>query len=378
MKRRTLKTTAYVMAALMAFGGMSMTAEATGSVLPSGGIGIKLAMAGSSLGEISGKTAIPVERMIETVEASEDNAEMDKLYKDIVVCTANDYASLRSLPDVTSEVLGKMPHNSVGTLINESDGWCFVVSGNAAGYIREEYLLLGEEAAAEAKKIAKKVATPQAQAVCVREKADAESDTLAYLPEGEEILVLEEKDGWAKVDIEEGFGWISTEHVSITTEFKYGESKAEENERLAAEAEERRRANLAAAKKRGKLNTTAYEIGEGSELGVAVVEYALQFVGNPYVYGGVSLTDGADCSGFVMSVYDAFGVELPHSSTEDRVQGYAVDGIENAQPGDIMCYSGHVAIYIGNGQIVHASNSIDGIIVSDASYRNTLAIRRIF
>ena len=113
-------------------------------------------------------------------------------------------------------------------------------------------------------------------------------------------------------------------------------------------------------------------------MGVSVAEYALQFVGNPYVYGGTSLTNGADCSGFVMSVYANFGVSLPHSSASDRSQGAAVDGLENAQPGDLICYSGHVALYIGNGQIVHASNKKTGIIVSRADYRKILAIRRIF
>ncbi len=113
-------------------------------------------------------------------------------------------------------------------------------------------------------------------------------------------------------------------------------------------------------------------------MGVAVAQYGLQFVGYPYVYGGSSLTNGTDCSGFVMSVYANFGVSLPHSSAADRSQGYGVDGLENAQPGDIICYSGHVGIYIGNGQIVHASNSKTGIIVSNAGYRNILAIRRIF
>ena len=113
-------------------------------------------------------------------------------------------------------------------------------------------------------------------------------------------------------------------------------------------------------------------------MGSAVAQYALQFVGNPYVYGGSSLTNGTDCSGFVMSVYANFGVSLPHSSASDRSQGYGVDGLANAQPGDIICYSGHVGLYIGNGQIVHASNKQTGIIVSQADYRKILAIRRIF
>ncbi len=114
-------------------------------------------------------------------------------------------------------------------------------------------------------------------------------------------------------------------------------------------------------------------------MGVAVAEYACQFVGNPYVWGGTSLTNGADCSGFVMSVYANFGVSLPHSSTSDRTQGYEVEGgLANAQPGDLICYSGHVAIYIGNGQSVTASSSKTGIIISNADYKKVLAVRRIF
>ena len=106
-------------------------------------------------------------------------------------------------------------------------------------------------------------------------------------------------------------------------------------------------------------------------MGTAVADYALQFVGNPYVYGGSSLTNGTDCSGFVMSVYANFGVSLPHSSSADRSQGSAVDGLANAQ-------AGHVALYIGNGQIVHASTAKTGIIVSNADYKKVLAVRRIF
>ena len=115
-----------------------------------------------------------------------------------------------------------------------------------------------------------------------------------------------------------------------------------------------------------------------SEMGKAVINYATQFVGNPYVYGGSSLTNGTDCSGFVMSVYSNFGVSLPHSSSALRSKGYDVGGLENAQPGDIVCYSGHVGLYVGNGQIVHASTSRTGIIVSSATYRNILTVRRIF
>ena len=118
--------------------------------------------------------------------------------------------------------------------------------------------------------------------------------------------------------------------------------------------------------------------GSGSQLGKNVADFACQFVGNPYVYGGSSLTNGTDCSGFVMSVYNNFGVSLPHSSSADRNVGSSVGGLENAQPGDIVCYSGHVGIYVGDGKIVHASTSKTGIIISNANYRSVLSVRRIF
>lgn len=114
----------------------------------------------------------------------------------------------------------------------------------------------------------------------------------------------------------------------------------------------------------------------GSGSGQSVANYAMQFIGNPYVYGGTSLTNGADCSGFVQSVYKNFGISLPRSSSGQRSAGTAVD-YANAQPGDIICYSGHVGIYIGNGQIVHASSPTTGIKVGNATYRSILSVRRV-
>ncbi|WP_321017637.1 C40 family peptidase [Eisenbergiella porci] len=114
-----------------------------------------------------------------------------------------------------------------------------------------------------------------------------------------------------------------------------------------------------------------------SSHGESVADFAVQFVGNPYVYGGTSLTNGADCSGFVMSVYKNFGVSLPHSSSADRNVGTDVGGLENAQPGDIVFYTGHVGIYIGDGQIVHASTASTGIKISEADYRTPVAVRRV-
>ncbi|MDE7354696.1 MAG: C40 family peptidase [Acetatifactor sp.] len=118
---------------------------------------------------------------------------------------------------------------------------------------------------------------------------------------------------------------------------------------------------------------------ESGTLGEAAARYALRFLGTPYVWGGDSLTEGVDCSGFVMSVYRHFQVSLPHSAEEDREAGYEVDGLENAQPGDLICYDdpGHVAIYLGEGRIVHATLS-EGVCISGVDFGEISAVRRIF
>jgi len=396
MIRHAKRVTACVLAAAIGFGGLGLTAEAAGSsVLPSGGVDLLISQ-GNSLEEIAtDATTLPIESIIEWIQseeliplAAEEPTEED-LFRNLVIAQVNTCVNVRSLPSEEGKVLGKLYNNSVGTFISEENGWYQISSGTVTGYVKAEYCVTGEEAVEIAKQVGTRFATVTTQTLFVRSEPTTESSILGMLPEGDDLLVLDETEGWFKVDVEEGTGWVSADYVSIHTEFVQAESKEEEAKRLAKEEEERRKAREAAAAKAAasqkssssgssSQNNTTYTVGEGSEMGKAVAEYALQFVGNPYVYGGTSLTKGADCSGFVMSVYANFGVSLPHSSKSDRSQGYAVDGLENAQPGDLICYSGHVALYIGNGQIVHASNPTKGIIVSGASYRKILAIRRIF
>lgn len=394
MKRSHFRTTAYILAAVIGFSGAGLTAEA--SVLPSGGIGLAIAK-GNKLEDISSQTAIPVESIIEWMNIEDSETAMaaaaedpeEELFRNLVIAQVHSCVNVRSLPSESGEILGKLYNNSVGTFIQEEDGWYLIKSGSVTGYVKAEYCVTGEDAVEIARSVGTRIATVTTQTLFVRTEPTTESSILGMVPEAEELLVLEETEGWVKVDVEEGTGWVSTDYVDLRSEFVQAESKEEEAARLAKEAEERRKAQAAAAakvsKKSNSSSTTtntqssaSYSVGDGSEMGVAVAEYGLQFVGNPYVWGGTSLTNGADCSGFVMSVYANFGVSLPHSSASDRSQGYAVDGLANAQPGDLICYSGHVALYIGNGQIVHASNKKTGIIVSQADYRKILAIRRIF
>ncbi len=305
-------------------------------------------------------------------------------FKDLVIAQVNDYVNVRAEANTESEIVGKLYDDSVGTLVKEEDGWYQITSGNVTGYVKAEYCVTGDEAVALVEEVGTRIATVNTTTLKVRSEADIESSVIGLVPLGEELVVVkeeEETEGWVKISIEEGEGYVSTEYVSLRTDFVKAESREEEQQRLAAEAAARQEAQQAAQQAMSSnmnSTTTVPTIVGDSEMGVAVAEYACQFVGNPYVWGGTSLTNGADCSGFVMSVYSNFGVSLPHSSTADRTQGYAVDGLENAQPGDIICYSGHVAIYIGNGQIVHASSKKTGIIISNADYKTILAIRRIF
>ncbi len=396
MVRGSVRIVACTLAAALTFSNMSVVADAAVSVLPSGGVDLTLAN-GNKLENITaglGNVTIPLESIIELAIQDTEPAMADAvaepseedIFRNLVIAQVNDYVNVRSIPSEEGEILGKLYNNSVGTFQGEEDGWYQITSGTVTGYVKGEYCVTGDAAVELAKQVGTRLATVTTTTLFVRTEPTTESSVMGMVPLEEELLVLEEAEGWVKVDIEEGTGWVSADYVTLHSEFVQAESKEEEAARLAKEAEERKKARKAAAAKTAKSKnqetiaaaTATVAATDGSEMGKAVAEYALQFVGNPYVYGGTSLTKGADCSGFVMSVYANFGVSLPHSSASDRKQGYAVDGLENAQPGDLVCYSGHVAIYIGDGQIVHASSSKTGIIVSKANYKKVLAVRRIF
>lgn len=358
--------------------------------------------------EVSENTLQEIE-IVEPVDMTVSENDL-KLYKEaveekkvidsMIIAQVDDYVNIRKTPSTDGEIVGKLYDNSIGYLIEEEGDWFLMKSGSVEGYVKSEYFKTGEEA----KRIADEVGDKQAKVVnaetlFVRKEATTDSSVIGYVPGGEILTVTEELDEWVKISIEEGEGYVSKEYAEVSVIYVTAESVEEERARIAKEEaakaaarkaaqeaerklqEEQQKAAEAAAKETKTETQTqapAPAASSGSGLGSAVANYACQFVGNPYVYGGTSLTNGADCSGFVMSVYANFGVSLPHSSSADRNVGYAVGSLAEAQPGDIICYSGHVGIYIGNGQIVHASTAATGIKISSATYRNILAIRRIF
>ena len=330
------------------------------------------------------------------------------LVNTLIIADVTDYVNIRSEANEESEILGKLYDKSVGTYIEEKGEWIQIESGSVKGYVRAEYVLTGEEAKIRADEAGARLAEVTTTTLKVREEATTDSDVLGLIPCGDTLSVKEEVDGWIKVSIEEGEGYVSTDYLNVYTENVKAESVEEEQIRLEKEEAERIKAEEAAkkalqekeaAKKAAaktptiqSLNTTSKKQASGASsssssnqqastgnasLGQQIASYGLQFVGNPYVYGGTSLTDGTDCSGFVKSVYSHFGISMPRTSGEQGSTGRSVGSIGNAQPGDIVWYSGHIAIYIGNGNVVHASNEKEGIKVSNASYRTILGVRRI-
>lgn len=266
------------------------------------------------------------------------------------VAQVEDYVNVRSEASESSLAVGKLFDEAVAVVEEEKDGWLKITSGNVEGYIKSEYVVVGDEDLVRS--VAKTVAAVQADALNVRKEASTEAAVLTRAAAAAELEVVStDEEGWVLVSTGAGEGYVSSDYVEVSTKFKTA---------LTPEEEEQERLKTSAGK------------------GQAVVAYASQFVGNPYVYGGTSLTKGADCSGFVMSVYAHYGVSLPHSSSAMRGCGYEVS-LSEIQPGDIVCYSGHVGIYAGNNTIVHASNEKDGIKYSSpVDYRSIVTIRRIF
>ena len=243
-------------------------------------------------------------------------------YLDMAFANVQSFLYIRSEPTTESEWVGKLYPDYAAKIIGPVGEWTKVQSGNVTGYVYSEYITVGNEAQKKAEELVQKKDTENAKEA-----------------------------------------------------FTYAESKEEEAARLQKEAEqkaeEEKKAAEEAAKQQEEQQTQAAQTGQ------AIVDYACQFIGNPYVYGGNSLTNGIDCSGFTQQIYAAFGVSLPRVDSAQALCGVEIP-LSQAKAGDLLCYYGHVGIYNGSGGIIHASSPGVGIVeFSNCQYRTLRCVRRV-
>ena len=299
-------------------------------------------------------------------------------YLNMAFSDTGDYTYIRSAPDEDSDWVGKLYKDSAAQVLEYLDGWTKIRSGSAEGYVPEDTLITGNEAQEHADEYENNTVTVTASVLNVRDSQGTDANILTQIEMDEQYKVTGEPvDGWFPVKVGDIDGWVSGNYVTEETSYSYGETKEEEEERIAEEKAEEERKEQEAARQQEAAESSASP-GSTGVSGQAVIDYACQFVGNPYVWGGTSLTNGADCSGFVQSVYAHFGVSLPRTTYDMVHSGYAVS-YEEAQPGDLILYGdcSHVGIYMGDGNIVNALNSDKGICICSATYTNIYAVRRV-
>lgn len=312
-------------------------------------------------------------------------------YESFAIANVNNYVNVRSLPSTDGEIVGKIYNGAVAQVIataGENDDWYQITSGNVEGYIKAEYFIYGEDAAAVMDEYVTKYAQVQVTRLNVRKKASTDSDRIGYIDEGEKVKVIEDCGDWLKVLYTEGKeGYVFKEYVMVLEEYTYAKTLEEERAEIAArkELEERQKASEQKAPEstvQAQEPNTNY--ATNTELRTSIVEYALQYVGGKYVSGGTSLATGTDCSGFTCFIYADFGYSISRTPEGQYTgAGRAID-YSQIQPGDIICYSSnggksctHVAMYIGDGQVVHAANRRKGVITSKAEYEPIIGVRNV-
>lgn len=352
-------------------------------------------------------TEAPVEET-QTAEIEEKDA---KVESNQVVANIDSYLNIRADNSEDSEVVGKFYNGNVGTLVHKGKEWSVVASGNAYGYVKNDYLLFGDDAEQYIESNCDQVAKVTAETLNVRADESTDSEIVTQSDADSALTVLSEDNGWVKVAVsEDQVGYVSSDYVYLDYVYETAVTIEEEQAALAAQEQENEQQTTEAPateapattqtteapateattqaqtteapKKEEKVTSTdvvvkdessstetVKQASSGSASGQAVADYAVQFVGNPYVYGGTSLTNGADCSGFVQSVYKNFGYSLSRTAASQAGDGKKVS-LDSLQPGDLLFYHGygHVAIYIGGGQVVHASNKATGIKISSYDY----------
>ncbi len=301
---------------------------------------------GSSVILISDKTAEDYELAYERAK----NANWG--YTNLGIADVSDNLNIRAIAAEDGRLVGKLPRNAACEVIDTDDTWAHIKSGSVEGYVSLEYLLTGVPAKFKAEELAVTVAKVATDSLKVRAEANTESEVITLVAMGEELEVAAVEGDWVKVLLDNDEVYVSAEYVEVSAELSTA------------------------------VTMTELLYGQGvSDVRVDICQYAKEFIGNPYVWGGTSLTKGADCSGFVMKVFQKYGVKLPRNSRSQANCGTTIK-VAEAKPGDLIFYAkgktiNHVAIYIGNGQVVHASSPKTGIKISNVSYRTPFKAVRV-
>lgn len=295
------------------------------------------------------------EEILQTAEAQKEALGIDNLwgYTNLGIAQVDNHLNVRDKAGEDGELVGKMTKNAACEILSVEGEWAHIKSGKVEGYVHTDYLLTGEAAKQKAAEVVYTVAKVNTQTLKVREEPSTECPVITLVAQDERLEVVEQKpEGWAKIMLDDEEAYVSTDYCVVEEELETAVTMKE------------------------------LMYGNGiSNTRIDLCQYAKQFVGNPYVWGGTSLTKGADCSGFVQSVFKQFGVSLPRSSRQQVGVGTKIS-LADAKPGDLIFYAkggtiNHVALYIGDGQVVHASSPKTGIRISNATYRTPAAVKRV-
>ena len=273
-------------------------------------------------------------------------------YTNLGIAQVENHLNIREGAGEEYDLVGKLPVDAGCEILSTEGEWYQIQSGKVTGYVKGEFLLTGQDAADRADEVKSIVATSVTQTLNARVEPNTDCSIWTMIAEGEELQLLVDQGEWLKVDVDGDECYIAREYVELSEQLP----KA--------------------------MTMTEIRYGEGiSDVRVDMIQYACQFVGNRYVWGGTSLTNGVDCSGFTMRIYEKYGIYLPHSSSAQSGYGTKIDPSE-AKPGDLFFYGNggginHVAMYIGNGQVVHASSAKTGIKISNAFYRTPICVTRL-
>lgn len=335
-----------------------------------------------SLDEVYQKTENADKKITQCITTSD--------YANLAFAHVTNYVNIRSKANENSKILGKLYNNSAADIMSKKNGWYKIKSGSVTGYIKAEFLITGDKALQMADSVGNRVAEVATVTLKVREKPSTDSTVVTLVAQEDDLKVMKEQDGWTKVRInEKESGFVSNDYVNLQTIYEEAVSIEEEQQRLEEEAAADRQASEASnsdsssdsnkasghsSSGSSASNNTEVTYRPGSSsLADRIVSYALQFQGNPYVWGGTSLTKGADCSGFTQSVFAHFGISIPRTSRTQATSGSRVS-ISELHSGDLIFYTrngtiNHVALYIGNGKVISASSPSTGIRITSYNYR---------